>query len=306
IEEAMDEGMILGITSTGRDGESTDVVTGTDKPKVFLDVGTIVSVPRQLYDLADAGLELLQMSKYRTSLGEILLCRVVESGYVQIAGPVVTAETKKMCVEMEQLGAEMIIIDGAIDRKSIAAPDTSDGIILSTGAVLSRKMNKVVEQTAHVVHIYGLPELKDANALSRIEEFREQEKILLIKEGETIMPDLKTGLGGGRFLDEAIDEEVKYIYLPGAFTKSVIADISMKKIKGVTFVVKDPTKIFMDAVSWQQWAKKGLKLTVLKNINVAAITVNPFAPGGYSFDHEELRDAMQAAMPEIPVIDVRL
>ncbi|MEG0661801.1 MAG: hypothetical protein RR472_00835, partial [Anaerovoracaceae bacterium] len=37
IEEAMDEGMILGITSTGRDGESTDVVTGTDKPKVFLD-----------------------------------------------------------------------------------------------------------------------------------------------------------------------------------------------------------------------------------------------------------------------------
>ncbi|MEG0392019.1 MAG: hypothetical protein RR626_04590, partial [Anaerovoracaceae bacterium] len=242
----------------------------------------------------------------RTSLGEILLCRVVESGYVQIAGPVVTAETKKMCVEMEQLGAEMIIIDGAIDRKSIAAPDTSDGIILSTGAVLSRKMNKVVEQTAHVVHIYGLPELKDANALSRIEEFREQEKILLIKEGETIMPDLKTGLGGGRFLDEAIDEEVKYIYLPGAFTKSVIADISMKKIKGVTFVVKDPTKIFMDAVSWQQWAKKGLKLTVLKNINVAAITVNPFAPGGYSFDHEELRDAMQAAMPEIPVIDVRL
>ncbi|MEG0391915.1 MAG: hypothetical protein RR626_04060, partial [Anaerovoracaceae bacterium] len=65
IEEAMDEGMILGITSTGRDGESTDVVTGTDKPKVFLDVGTIVSVPRQLYDLADAGLELLQMSKYR-------------------------------------------------------------------------------------------------------------------------------------------------------------------------------------------------------------------------------------------------
>ena len=30
IEEAMDDGMVLGITSTGRDGESTDLVTGTN------------------------------------------------------------------------------------------------------------------------------------------------------------------------------------------------------------------------------------------------------------------------------------
>lgn len=57
IEEAMDEGLVLGVTSTGRDGEGTDLVTGTEKPRVFLDTGTIVSVPTQLYDLADAGLK---------------------------------------------------------------------------------------------------------------------------------------------------------------------------------------------------------------------------------------------------------
>ena len=56
IEEAIDEGIVLGITSTGRDGESTDLVTGTDKPRVFLDTDTIVSVPEKLYELADAGL----------------------------------------------------------------------------------------------------------------------------------------------------------------------------------------------------------------------------------------------------------
>ena len=42
LEEAMDEGLRLGVTSTGRDGEGTDVVTGTDKPRVFLDTDTIV------------------------------------------------------------------------------------------------------------------------------------------------------------------------------------------------------------------------------------------------------------------------
>ncbi len=45
IEEADDEGIRLGITSTGRDGETQDLVTGTEKPKVFLYEDTIVSVP---------------------------------------------------------------------------------------------------------------------------------------------------------------------------------------------------------------------------------------------------------------------
>ena len=80
LEEAMDEGLRLGVTSTGRDGEGTDVVTGTDKPRVFLDTDTIVSVPTQLYELADAGLEILKMTEYGSSLGQIMLCRVVSSG----------------------------------------------------------------------------------------------------------------------------------------------------------------------------------------------------------------------------------
>jgi uncharacterized NAD-dependent epimerase/dehydratase family protein len=85
IEEAMDDGVVLGVTSTGRDGESTDLVTGTDKPRVFLDAGTIVSVPVTLYELAEAGLEILCMTGYTSALGQIMICRVAESGYVQIA-----------------------------------------------------------------------------------------------------------------------------------------------------------------------------------------------------------------------------
>ena len=52
--------------------------------------------------------------------------------------------------------------------------------------------------------------------------------------------------------------------------------------------------------------KKGFTVSVLKNIEIAAVTVNPFAPSGYSFEHEVLRDTMQEALPDIPVIDVRL
>jgi hypothetical protein len=47
-------------------------------------------------------------------------------------------------------------------------------------------------------------------------------------------------------------------------------------------------------------------VNVLKNIEIAAITVNPWAPSGYTFDSETLRQAMQDALPDIPVIDVRV
>lgn len=305
IEEAMDEGLVLGITSTGRDGEGTDVVTGTDKPKVFLETGTIVSVPTQLYELADAGLEIVKMTNYGSSLGQIMLCRVARSGYVQVAGPVINSQHMSMCEEMFDLGADIVLIDGAIDRKSIAAPGTSDAIILSTGAVLSRRMAKVVEDTAHTVNLYRLDCLEDGEERKLIED-QTGEQIVLIRSGQAEVIDRNTGLGAGRFLDSIIDENVSHIYIPGAFSESVVADISPKKLKNITFVLKDPTKIFIGAKLWGQLRKKGLTVKVLENINVIAVTVNPTAPAGYRFDHEALVDAMQEAIPDIPVIDVMI
>lgn len=306
IEEAMDAGLVLGITSTGRDGESTDLVTGTDKPRVFLDTDTIVSVPTQLYELADAGLEILKMTEYNSSIGQIMLCRVASSGYVQIAGPVINASHQKMCEEMLEMGAELVLIDGAIDRKSIAAPGTSDAIILSTGAVLSRSMKKVIEETAHTVGLYRLPVLEDGKDKDMIIEHLGEERPMIVGGGDVRILDLTTGLGAGKFLDGQINESTEYIYVPGAFTQSVVADINPRKLKNITFVLKDPTKIFIDSVSWGQLRKKGLKVKVLENINVAAITVNPSAPGGYAFEHEDLLRGMQEAIADIPVIDVML
>ena len=139
IEEAIDEGIVLGITSTGRDGETQDLVTGTEKPRVFLEEDMLVAVPALLYDMADAGLEVIQRTRYSTAIGPLFICRVKEAGYVQIAGPVINAEQKLLCRDMLELGCQLVLIDGAIDRKTIASPDTSDAIILSTGAVLSRR-----------------------------------------------------------------------------------------------------------------------------------------------------------------------
>ena len=307
IEEAIDEGIVLGVTSTGRDGESQDLVTGTEKPRVYLEEDMLVAVPTLLYDLADAGLEVIKKTKYSTAIGELLICRVKDAGYVQVAGPVINAEQKLLCQDMMQLGCSLILIDGAIDRKSIASPETSDAIILSTGAVLSRKMNKVVEETAHVVNLYRTPELEEGIIRDVITQNNFDDKIMLVNgDGKIRKLNLITGLGAAKEINGAIDEDTRYIYIPGAFTNSVISDISLKNLKQVQFVLKDPTKIFVNAMDWGLFRKKGFSVSVLKNIEIAAITVNPWAPAGYTFDNRFLLEEMKKAIPDIPIIDVRM
>lgn len=309
IEEATDEDVIPGITSTGRDGEGTDLVTGTEKPKVYVYEDSIVTIPIDLFEIADAGLEILKRTDYHSTFGNILLCRVLDEGYVQVAGPTSTADQRKLSREMLELGAEIVLIDGAIDRRSIASPFASDAIILSTGAVLSRDMKVVVQDTMHVVSLYSLPEFgKEDSEKPYAEKLSVpgyNESTVIIGNGKMHIQSCRTGLMAGTKLDGQIDENSEFVFMPGALTRTTLEHFVPEKLRQVTFVVKDPTKIFIDRMSYMRLVKKGLKIKVLKGIDVAAITVNPYSPEGYSFGNNALLKAMREAAGNLPVIDVK-
>jgi hypothetical protein len=304
IAEAPDCGLRLGVTSTGRDGESEDLVTGTAKPRIFLPEGSIVTVPAELHALADAGLEILSMTEHRTALGRVMICGVAEAGHVQVAGPVSTAGQTEICAEMLKLGADTVLIDGAIDRRSVAAPHASDAVILATGAALSARVSEVAAETAHAVELYGLPLLDDEAARAAIAERAHEKRILRIGAGSKVL-DLKTGLGAGGLIGGELDEDSRYVYLPGALTKSLAEGVPAKSLANAAFVVTDPTKIFIDRLSWRRLRAKGLKVFVLSGVNVVAVTVNPYSPSGLIFDSEELVRAVRDAVGGIPVTDVR-
>ncbi|MDR3296017.1 MAG: hypothetical protein LBT26_09365 [Clostridiales Family XIII bacterium] len=305
IAEAADGSPRLGITSTGRDGESVDVVTRTAKPKIFLEDGTLVTVPTGLYGLAEAGLEILRMTECFTALGQILLCRVADSGNVQVAGPVRVEDQIRLNAEMLRTGAEMILIDGAVDRRSIASPEASDAIILSTGAALSRSIAAVAAETGYLAELYGLPELEDAWVRTEIEKNAGAERILTFGEGRVRAPDVKTGLAAGRFIGEELRPGTDYLYLPGALTKGMLSDLPPKALQNTAFVVADPTKIFLDRNTWRRLRGKGLRVFLRNSVKIAAVTVNPCSPEGYAFDSEALAGAVREAVGGgIPVIDV--
>ena len=98
----------------------------------------------------------------------------------------------------------------------------------------------------------------------------------------------------------------QYVFIPGAFIGSVVEFISLKKLKQITFVLKDSTKIFLDARDWTYLLRKGMKVKVLNNIKIVAVTLNPWSPRGYSFDNQFFLEQMKKALPGIYVIDVRM
>ena len=147
----------LGLTSIGRDGESTDVVTGTEKPGIFVREGTLIATAQDMLRLGDITKEILMTTGIPTPLGEVVIVRARSAGYVQLAGPSITTQLKAVSHAFFDLGADISIIDGALGRKSLGARAVAEGVILCTGASYDMNMDKVVADTAHIYHLMNLP-----------------------------------------------------------------------------------------------------------------------------------------------------
>ncbi len=147
----------LGLTSIGRDGESTDVVNGTEKPGFFVREGTLIATAKDMLRSGHVTKEILMTTGIPTPLGEVVILRARSAGYVQLAGPSITTQLRSVSESFFALGAEKSVIDGALGRKSLGARAVADGVILCTGASYNASMEKVIAATVHIYRLMNLP-----------------------------------------------------------------------------------------------------------------------------------------------------
>lgn len=145
------------ITSIGRDGESTDIVTGTCKPGIFIREGTLVATAEGLLSYGDFTREFLLSTGVSTPMGEVFVLNARSGGSVQLGGPSMTEQLKILNRQFFDLGADCVLIDGAAGRRSLGAASVADGAILCAGASLDRSMEKVAEETAFIAALMQLP-----------------------------------------------------------------------------------------------------------------------------------------------------
>ena len=307
IEDAEEQGLIIGITSIGRDGERVDVVTDTEKPTIFLPQNSYVATTTKLLEISDATVSIEEVTPFDTPLGEVIIGKVIYDGHVQISGPQTLSETKYVSDRMLELGAQVSIIDGALDRKTSAAPEISQATILASGASFDRSMNKVVEETAHIASLFKLPNLEEYR--QEIQELLDKKTYATIDRHGVVYPlDLATGLGAGRILADAITEDTKYLILPGALTSNVASDLLSNSpyTKNIRIVVSDATKVFIDAKSYKRLIRRGLYIEIVHFSELVAITLNPFAPEGYQFDASLFRKAMGEKISNVEIVDLMM
>jgi hypothetical protein len=295
----------VGVTSIGRDGEAHDVIDARiDKPRVALVEGSLLATTGELLRASGVAHERLQQTGVRTPLGEVVVARLSEPGTVEVAGPSVAADVRAVSDAMLGLGAERVLIDGAIDRRAASSPAVADGLLVATGAVLGEDIAQVVAATADAVDLIRLPRADEALVGDgangtwgpHAETVTLERGLVLNAEPAAIAAMLAEHAGASTFIvDGALSER---------FLEGLLAARRERAGRELKIVAGDPTKVFLSRRGPRWYGRQGLHIAVLQSIGLRAITINPVAPQSHRFDSRELRELIESAVEHVPVLDV--
>ena len=291
LAEAAAAGRTVGVTSIGRDGEEHDVIDARiSKPRVRLEAGSLVASTGPLLHASPARHERLLQTGIRTPLGEVVIARFAEPGTVEVAGPSAAADVRAVGEAMIELGAEQVLIDGAIDRRAASSPAVADGLVMATGAVLAADVERVVAHTSDAVDLVRLSrsEARDPTPVPR--------SVVLSGDPAEISALVRErGLQSSFIVEGALSER---------FLEGLLGARRERAGRPLRVIAADPTKVFLSRRGPRWYARQGVSIEVQQTIELKAITVNPVAPQSHRFDSRELRERIEAVVADVPVYDV--
>ena len=268
-----------GVTSIGVDGESTDAVTNTSKPEVFLKQGMYFNTSETHYRDRQLVSEIVGLSTISSSLGRYVTARVICDGNIKLSGPSSINDLIEWKNKAKQLPISLFLIDGAASRLSSASPYATDAFILCTGAAAYPKVETLVQQTEYIVYLSQIDEIER-------EELEQSQCISSFEEVKDIFPLKK-----------------KCYTITGALTDKLVNIVLKQESSGVTLVVKDFTKLFVSKEVYHRFIKKGCRLAVEKKAKLIAVCINPTSPYGNSMISSNVRKLLSLKV-NVPVIDI--
>ncbi len=274
------------VTSLGVDGERSDRLTGTAKPEITLRAGTLFATAEKYFRQRRLTAEVLDVSREGSGLGRVVTARARSEGQVMLSGFASTVALKQWMNALDRFGEHIVLVDGALSRLSLASPAICEAMVLATGAALSADMDTLVRRTAYAVELIRLPwagaelaaNLADAHGGIWIVERDGSLQSLEVRSPLTVSG-----------IDRGLLENARAIYVAGALTERLLAQISLHpRAAEITVAVDDFTRIFISERSYRIFTGKGGRLAVLRKPSLAAITVNPTSPAGFVLDSERL------------------
>ena len=291
----------IALTSIGIDGEQKDQVTSTSKPEITICEGDIFLTSERFYQNRKIISEIIDLSSDSTALGRLVTAKALNKGKVLLAGPADTVTLKSHIDRLNAIGADIVVVDGALSRLSIASPTITQSLVLSTGAVVSHLIDDIVKKTSYQVDLIRIEDcetefLNDMNNSKR-GIYNITDKGLVDTEIDSVFT-LKNN-------KSKLFEESKRIYFTGAINDSVIEFLTLQKfVDEIEIVVRDFTKVFVSPRVLAAFRRRGGRITVVNSSKLVAVCVNPISPLGYKVSSEDLCDRLSQTIGQ-DVYDVK-
>lgn len=301
----------LALTSIGRDGESEDILSGYEKPRIYIPKGTLIASAQGALQNSDALLEILELSKIRTALGEVIVCRALSDGYVELAGPSVSEDIGIIENLMRQHEPKcLFIIDGALSRRSQAGSGMSEAAILCVSAESSADPEALADLTHFALNLLQTPALAQdmANLFAQaIKKHPKSRTIMLNGNGSNLSIstlDTPALVGHGKDIANALEPDTHFLYLQGALTDQVLQELlSEAHFANLTLVVEDGTRLFIKPSSLQKLRDRKVEIAVLNPLDVRMVCLNPTRADGQCLDSQPYLAEMRKKLP-VPVVDL--
>lgn len=312
--QAQQDKVAVGLTSIGRDGEERDEVFAIPKPPVHVTPGCLVATARDTLVRAKVRTKQIGATGIHSPMGEILLVKALEAGAMEVAGPSRSLDQHQVIALLQQCGAELVLLDGALGHTQHASPAIADGVILATGAALGGGTGDVLRKTRDRLAILGIaPAPADVAELVQA-TFAQGGVGVWNRRGQCLFNEPIASINASSALlalqarIEGEADGIALLAVSGAVGQMLWRAVLtlLDHHPGLTLVAADGTKLFIDAADVATFERRGGRLLAMCGIRLLGVTLNPFSPFGGSFDPPDFLHEARAALREHIVTDVLL
>jgi len=306
LAQAANAGVTVGVSSIGRDGEDRDQVFVIPKPPILIWPGTIVATASATLARAKVRCQRLASTGIASAMGEIVIVKALDRGEMEIAGACHGSDQRKVIFQLQQCGATLVLLDGALGRSHHASPAMADGVILATGAALGGGIADVIRKTRGRLAILGIAPVDETTRARCAPLFASAGVALWNRQGELLLLSPIATLSAAATLLQHADAELGTIALSGAVGRVLWQALRILATRhpGLTVVVADGSKLFIDSADLLAFQKLRARLLAWRGINMVGITLNPYSPLGGGFAAQEFLTAARQAFPGYAVSDV--
>lgn len=289
--EARLEGLSgFGLCTAGWDGESSDHLTGDQKPKVTVFPNDLVLTTGDLLATAQARLELLWAGSLSGQAGRPVIGRCIRAGEVELVGPPTVAELGEALDRMTRLGARRVLVDGAADRKTpiSAFPGAEVGLVFrpETG----ESVDDFARRVAQVVMLYQLPQYESP----RPSGLRGEQ--VALGDGKTWTFHMPVDLD-----EESVQNGKLHTWLGGPLTLPLLDDLQDLGVK--TIIVDDPSRLVLPSNRVNRGIEKGLSFQLGMRPSVSFVAVRCDGGKRRSLPPRETLKKLSDILAPIPVLD---